>query len=122
MAWSSHARRRPRPTSAQEKKFRDAVLRRDRNVCQVRGPRCTRVATQADHIVPWSEGGSNDPSNGQAVCQPCHDQKTQEEAQRGRSRWKRKPMRHPGLDAQRDAGGGVPPQPLPPRRSRGRFA
>ena len=122
MAWSSHARKRPRPSSAAEKRFRDEVLRRDRYTCQVRGPRCVGNATQADHIVSWEEGGSHDPSNGQAVCDPCHAQKTQEEAQRARARWKRRPPRHPGLDAQTDAQGGVPPQPLPPRQRRGRFA
>lgn len=99
MAWSEYdaRRRRPRPSEAEKARFRDGVLRRDQYVCQVRGPRCLRVATQADHVVPWAEGGSNDLSNGQAVCGPCHDQKTQEEAQRGRSRWKRSAPRHPGL-------------------------
>lgn len=38
-------------------KIRLAVLARDNYECQIRGKRCTRIATQADHIVPISLGG-----------------------------------------------------------------
>lgn len=34
------------------------------------------VATEIDHIVPLSEGGSNDRSNLQPLCKACHAAKT----------------------------------------------
>lgn len=100
MAWSEYdeRRRRPRPSSAEEERFRRAVLERARYRCEIRGERCLGSATIGDHVVPWAQGGSNDISNGQAACTPCHDEKTQAEAAYGRNRWKRKPPRHPGLD------------------------
>ena len=62
--------------------------RRFRAVVLAREPRCRQCgapATEADHVVPIAEGGTNDPhTNGQALCEPCHDAKTQHEAQRAR--------------------------------------
>ena len=53
-----------------------AVLRRDRFVCQIRGPRCTGDATTCDHIDPLIKGGSRlDPDNLQAACRPCNSGK-----------------------------------------------
>lgn len=101
MAWSDYdqRRRRPRPSSAEASHFRRVVLERANHRCEIRGPKCLGTATAADHVVPWAQGGSNDPiANGQAVCDPCHNEKTQAEAAYGRNRWKRRPPRHPGLD------------------------
>jgi len=54
-------------------RIRKKVLERDGYVCQVRRKRCTGVATQVDHIVPVSKGGSWwDESNLRASCQPCN--------------------------------------------------
>jgi 5-methylcytosine-specific restriction protein A len=44
------------------------------------------VATQRDHIVSLEEGGADDETNEQALCEPCHDAKSAGEAQRGRRR------------------------------------
>jgi 5-methylcytosine-specific restriction endonuclease McrA len=52
--------------------LRKFVLRRDRFLCQIRGPRCTRHATQVDHIVPVCFGGSNNPNNLRAACAVCN--------------------------------------------------
>ena len=43
-------------------------------------------ATVRDHIIPLGEGGTEDESNAQPLCQDCHDAKTKEEARRGRRR------------------------------------
>lgn len=80
-------------------KVRDLIMRRAGHRCQLHGPRCTGRATVADHIIPVAEGGTDDPSNGQAVCTTCHADKTREEQQRGRQRKSRyRPAaQHPGL-------------------------
>jgi 5-methylcytosine-specific restriction protein A len=43
-------------------------------------------ATEVDHIVPLASGGSNNRSNMQGLCSPCHAAKSKREraeAQRG---------------------------------------
>ncbi len=47
----------------------------------------TTIATIRDHIIPLAEGGRDDATNEQALCQGCSDTKTQRESQRGRQRW-----------------------------------
>lgn len=61
------------------------VLARDEYICQACG---LPGADTADHIIPVSEGGSRkDLANLRALHQePCHREKTQEEARRGAAR------------------------------------
>jgi len=52
---------------------RAAVLERDRYLCQIRGPRCSRIATTVDHIRPVLAGGDRlDPANLRASCVKCN--------------------------------------------------
>lgn len=37
---------------------------------------------EADHIVQWADGGSNEPENLRTLCLPCHKQATKEYAGR----------------------------------------
>ena len=95
MAWRSGP---SRTSSVEHRRWREAVLRRDRFVCRLRLPGCTGRATEADHVVPVAEGGAcYDPANGQGACASCHAVKTAAEAARGRSRRSRlRPRRqHP---------------------------
>ena len=74
--WTSHPSANARTLTREDRRrFRAAVLARE--------PRCRRCgarATEADHIVPVSRGGTNDPeANGQGLCRPCHDAKTRAE-------------------------------------------
>ena len=41
---------------------------------QIRGPRCLVAATEVDHIVNVASGGTDDPENLRAACQPCNRQ------------------------------------------------
>ncbi len=41
-------------------------------------------ATEVDHIVNVESGGTDDDSNLEAICSPCHKAKTAREAQAGR--------------------------------------
>lgn len=66
------------------KNMRILALQRDGHQCQIRGPRCIIAATQVDHVIPVSQGGTDQLPNLQSVCPPCHKQKTAREANAGR--------------------------------------
>ena len=60
-------------TTRQYRALRQWVLDRDRHQCQVKGPTCTGVATQVDHIIARDDGGAVwDPANLRASCVPCN--------------------------------------------------
>lgn len=69
--------------------------------CYLQYDCCTRVSTEDDHVIPLSQGGSDDLSNRRGACGPCHRRKSQREAAEGRARAadrRRHPVeRHPGL-------------------------
>lgn len=50
-------------------------------LCPKRGTR--NLATIRDHIIPLAEGGRDDETNEQGLCQTCSDLKTREESARG---------------------------------------
>lgn len=63
--------------SALPQSVRDAVripvLERDGYRCQIRGRKCTVIATDVDHIVARKDGGALlDPNNMRAACVPCN--------------------------------------------------
>ena len=45
----------------------------------------TEPAVEVDHIVRLADGGSDDRSNKQGLCKPCHDAKSQREHARDRA-------------------------------------
>jgi 5-methylcytosine-specific restriction endonuclease McrA len=55
------------------RRIREQVLARD-PLCMIRGPRCTRISTTVDHIVPLSVDPSlaHDLSNLRGACGPCN--------------------------------------------------
>jgi 5-methylcytosine-specific restriction protein A len=66
-------------------KLRNAILRRDKGLCQV----CLaagkyRPAKQVDHIRQKSQGGTDAEDNLQSICVECHQAKTASEAAAGR--------------------------------------
>lgn len=49
-------------------------------MCRICGTRdIVTAATIVDHIVPLSQGGSDERSNKQGLCEPCHDEKSKAE-------------------------------------------
>jgi 5-methylcytosine-specific restriction protein A len=88
---AAHRRRyERRPQRVADKRFyaspgwralRAFVLARDPR-CDCGGP-----SEQADHIVPRSQGGSDDPSNLKGKCGGCHSRKTANENRGDGGRW-----------------------------------
>ncbi len=68
-AGSYCARCRPRNGSTRQwRTLRDGVLHRDNHICR----RCGRPASHIDHITPIAAGGTDHPSNLQALCGVCN--------------------------------------------------
>lgn len=97
--WGTGARERTH--TSQHQKQRARVLKRDSYQCQLRRPGCIGLANEMDHKVNVKAGGSDDDDNMQGVCHPCHQRKTNEEAQAAlaakRARLKLPAAKHPGL-------------------------
>lgn len=78
--------------TAQWRRVQAAVLARDGHRCRIRGPKCTVVATEADHIVPSADGGSKfDPDNLRAACKSCNIRRAN--LQKFREGWRRSTTR-----------------------------
>jgi 5-methylcytosine-specific restriction endonuclease McrA len=61
------------------------VQRRDGHTCAL----CGGSGDEVDHVVPRSEGGTDDPDNLRVLCAPCHKVKSDRERKAGyRRRWK----------------------------------
>lgn len=76
-----HGNRHARGYGTAWDKLRKVIMARDKGLCQS----CLRTgrpekASQVDHIVPKSQGGTDEPSNCEAICLPCHKVKTARES------------------------------------------
>lgn len=78
MSWRHHkGSRHARGYGSAWVTLRGQALERDGHLCQA----CLAIgrpalATQVDHKVPKAKGGSDDLTNLQSLCGPCHDAKT----------------------------------------------
>lgn len=89
MTWKGQ----PRTGTGAWRKLRLLVLERDGHICY----RCRQpTATEVDHVVPSSKGGSDEPANLAAICAPCHRTKSAREGNAARPRAAREAERHPG--------------------------
>jgi 5-methylcytosine-specific restriction endonuclease McrA len=91
MAWGKTGR--PQPPDWKRRKAR--ILARDQRICYV----CLKPgADEVDHVVNTARVVDHSDSNLAAIhSRPCHQQKTQREAQAARVTQRRPPERHPGL-------------------------
>lgn len=78
--------RQSRGYGAEWERLRARILERDDGLCQpcLRAGRPT-PGNQVDHVVPKSQGGTDDPANLQAICDACHREKTARESRGGGS-------------------------------------
>ena len=61
---------------AVSKRLRFEILRRDGHTCRYCGATAPEVPLRVDHVVPVALGGSDDPSNLVAACEPCNSGKS----------------------------------------------
>jgi 5-methylcytosine-specific restriction endonuclease McrA len=62
-------------------KDRNHIRRRDYDLCQAcRAVGRATIGRVVDHIIPLWNRGSDEDSNKQLLCVPCHDAKTKREA------------------------------------------
>lgn len=59
---------RIRRTRTLKTKIKERIRERDGRRCVL----CGATANQVDHIIPYCDGGSDDPSNLRTLCGPCH--------------------------------------------------
>lgn len=88
MPWRNdpEARSRSNATyrSAEYVRNRQLALQRAGYRCQIRAEGCTARATQVDHVIPVSRGGTHVLNNLRATCKNCHAKKTAEEGNNAR--------------------------------------
>ena len=53
------------------RKIRQRIINRDRGLCQM----CSNEGDSVDHIVPRSQGGTDDDDNLQLLCRSCNSSK-----------------------------------------------
>jgi 5-methylcytosine-specific restriction protein A len=84
--WSKRASRQERGYGRAHDLMRKRVLFEEPlcRICQA-ADRVTR-AMIADHRIPKAEGGTDDRTNYQALCRPCHIVKTAQESARAKAR------------------------------------
>lgn len=81
--WSTETRsRRERGYGPDWDRLRKRILERDCYLCQCKhckAEKLTTLAHEVDHIVPKAKGGTDAPSNLQAIARDCHKRKTAED-------------------------------------------
>lgn len=84
--WSKRADAPKRITGRKLQRMRQALFQRQPlcEICEQAG--LARLATQRDHRIPLAEGGQDDESNEQALCDECHEAKSLQERLRGQRR------------------------------------
>ena len=78
--WRTKNTPKSRSAEGKWKKTRRAVLTRDGYQCKIRYVGiCIGLASEVDHLIPVSEGGTDLLPNLRAACRPCHLAKSSDE-------------------------------------------
>jgi 5-methylcytosine-specific restriction protein A len=100
-AWSKPVKATKRITGRRLQRMRASLFSRDPLCAECRKQGRVTLATQRDHIIPLAEGGLDDETNEQGLCDACHEGKSLAEALRGRGRSPREGAVKSLADAQR---------------------
>ena len=84
VAWQGSTRRERTVSGWEQQRRAQRVLEQHDGICHV----CKRPGSDTvDHVIPLAEGGPDTADNLRPIhAKPCHETKTQAEAQRARSR------------------------------------
>ena len=75
--WQHRKSTTERGYGSQWRKLRASILKRDGYLCQVcKAKGKLTQANEVDHIKEKAHGGTDSPNNLQAICTPCHRNKT----------------------------------------------
>lgn len=85
-AWAKPVTATKRVTGRKLQRMRDQLFAGNPLCVECERQGRVTLATQRDHIKPLAEGGLDDDSNVQPLCEPCHDAKSKAESKRGQSR------------------------------------
>lgn len=82
VAWAGSKRSERTMSGSRQQSMAKACMELHDGICHV----CSRPgADEVDHVIPLSEGGADDMANRRPIhSRPCHVEKTQGEARRGR--------------------------------------
>lgn len=86
--WAKKATETKRIGGRKRQALRAALFAADPLCAECKKQGRVTLAVQRDHIVPLAEGGTEDASNTQGLCLPCHEAKSQLERQRAQRRWR----------------------------------
>jgi len=92
MPWQTRSRRRAE-LPPNWPAIRTTVLHRDHHTCRIRSPRCTRLATQVDHI---GDRHDHTLTNLRATCPACHAWRTSLQGHAAKATRRRPVEAHPG--------------------------
>lgn len=84
--WTKRADAPKRVTGRKLQRMREQLFQRQPLCVECERHGRVRLATQRDHIIPLAEGGRDDSSNEQGLCEACHEAKSLRERTRGRAR------------------------------------
>lgn len=87
-AWSQRSTAVKRMTGRRLQRARERLMRLDPQCAECRRLGIVRAGTQRDHVIPLAEGGADDETNEQLLCDDHHREKSLSEALRGRGRSK----------------------------------
>lgn len=82
--WTKRVEATKRITGRRLQKMRADLFTREPLCAECKKHGRITPATQRDHVIPLAEGGADDETNEQGLCDACHEIKSLAEAQRAR--------------------------------------
>lgn len=84
--WAAKATTTPRLTGRANQRRRALLFTREPLCRECAKHNRVTIATIRDHVIPLAEGGTEDVTNEQPLCNSCHLAKSEQESKRGSAR------------------------------------